>query len=81
MGHDKTSQKTQQEVFTSLLSDTDTSERTKTNIRNLHLYLNLAMHQYSWFFESFNNDRRIQTRPGVDKVKPKGWFRYSLQID
>ena len=21
------------------------------------------------------------TRPGVDKVKPKGWFRYSLQID
>ena len=22
-----------------------------------------------------------QTRPGVDKVKPKGWFKYSLQID
>ena len=21
------------------------------------------------------------TRPGVDKVKPKGWFKYSLQID
>ena len=21
------------------------------------------------------------TRPGVDKVKPKGWFRYSLRID
>ena len=22
-----------------------------------------------------------QTRPGVDWVKPKGWFKYSLQID
>ena len=21
------------------------------------------------------------TRPGVDKVKPKGWIKYSLQID
>ena len=21
------------------------------------------------------------TRPGVDKVKPKGWFKYSLQTD
>ena len=21
------------------------------------------------------------TRPGVDKVKPKGWFKYSLQIE
>ena len=21
------------------------------------------------------------TRPGVDKVKPKGWFKYSLLID
>ena len=21
----------------------------------------------------------ILTRPGVDKVKPKGWFKYSLQ--
>ena len=25
--------------------------------------------------------RWIVTRPGVDKVKPKGWFKYSLQID
>ena len=24
---------------------------------------------------------RVITRPGVDKVKPKGWFKYSLQID
>ena len=23
----------------------------------------------------------VKTRPGVDKVKPKGWFKYSLQID
>ena len=23
----------------------------------------------------------ITTRPGVDKVKPEGWFKYSLQID
>ena len=23
----------------------------------------------------------MKTRPGVDKVKPKGWFKYSLQID
>ena len=22
-----------------------------------------------------------KTRPGVDKVKPKGWFKYSLKID
>ena len=22
-----------------------------------------------------------ETRPGVDKIKPKGWFKYSLQID
>mgnify|MGYP007048346879 CR=1 FL=1 len=22
-----------------------------------------------------------ETRPGVDKVKPKGWFKYRLQID
>ena len=21
------------------------------------------------------------TRPGVDKVKPKGWIKYSLQLD
>ena len=25
--------------------------------------------------------KNLQTRPGVDKVKPKGWFKYSLQID
>ena len=24
---------------------------------------------------------KIETRPGVDKVKPKGWFKDSLQID
>ena len=24
---------------------------------------------------------KYQTRPGVDKVKPKGWFKYSLLID
>ena len=24
---------------------------------------------------------RPETRPGIDKVKPKGWFKYSLQID
>ena len=24
---------------------------------------------------------RAVTRPGVDKVKPKGWFEYSLKID
>ena len=24
---------------------------------------------------------KFQTRPGVDKVKPKRWFKYSLQID
>ena len=23
----------------------------------------------------------IITRPGVDKVKPKGWLKYSIQID
>ena len=23
----------------------------------------------------------VVTRPGVDKVKPKGWFEYSFQID
>ena len=23
----------------------------------------------------------VKTRPGVDKVRPKGWFKYSLQID
>ena len=27
------------------------------------------------------NNKEIMTRPGVDKVKPKGWFKYSLQID
>ena len=26
-------------------------------------------------------DFKIKTRPGVDKVKPKGWFKYCLQID
>ena len=25
--------------------------------------------------------KRGHTRPGVDKVKPKGWFKYSLLID
>ena len=24
---------------------------------------------------------KSETRPGVDKVKPKGWFKYSLLID
>ena len=23
----------------------------------------------------------MKTRPGVDKVKPKGWIKYSLQLD
>ena len=26
-------------------------------------------------------DNLKQTRPGVDKVKPKGWFKYSLLKD
>ena len=25
--------------------------------------------------------KQLKTRLGVDKVKPKGWFKYSLQID
>ena len=25
--------------------------------------------------------KMILTRPGVDKVKPKGWFKYSLLMD
>ena len=31
----------------------------------------------------FTNIKSLQmiTRPGVDKVKPKGWFKYSSQID
>ena len=24
---------------------------------------------------------KVLTRPGVEKVKPKGWFKYSLKID
>ena len=28
-----------------------------------------------------NNKEKTKTRPGVDKVKPKGWFKYSLQLD
>ena len=27
------------------------------------------------------DDNNSRTRPGVDKVKPKGRFKYSLQID
>ena len=26
-------------------------------------------------------DAKTNTRLGVDKVKPKGWFKYSLQVD
>ena len=26
------------------------------------------------------NEARKQTRPGVDKVKPKGWFKYSYSL-
>ena len=25
--------------------------------------------------------KKKSTRPGLDKVKPKGWFKYSLQIE
>ena len=31
-------------------------------------------------YNSFNNFNHL-ARPGVNKVKPKGWFKYSLQID
>ena len=41
---------------------------------------------------AFNNTRKVLfvrvgkqvkmlTRPGVDKVKPKGWFKYTLYVD
>ena len=26
-------------------------------------------------------ETKYKTRPGVNKVKPKGWLKYSLQID
>ena len=35
-------------------------------------------------FDIMANEKLLKTdrtRPGVDKVKPKGWFKYSLQID
>ena len=28
-----------------------------------------------------NDAKLITTRPGVENVKPKGWFKYSLQRD
>ena len=33
--------------------------------------------------KTFNCEERVRkkTRPGVDKVKPKGWFKYSLLMD
>ena len=32
-------------------------------------------------FKLLLSHSKKKTRPGVDKVKPKGWFEYSLQID
>ena len=36
------------------------------------------MSSATFFTPGENSD---PTRPGVDKVKPKGWFKNSLQID
>ena len=34
----------------------------------------------NWFFPSlkFIRLKQVETRPGVNKVKPKVWFKYSL---
>ena len=40
-----------------------------------------GIHLCSLFIHHLTLQKQVKTRPGVDKVKPKVWFKYSLLID